>query len=76
MIEYHRIRRIARIILEILRIFFRFPLSREPIRVVVQLWEGVEHAVVLESGEGVQLDAVDALENALFDVGMMLRTSD
>ena len=72
MIEYHRICQIARIILEFFRNFFRFRLSGKPIRVVVQLREGVEHATVLKAGEGVQLQAVDPLKNTLFDVGIRL----
>ena len=48
MIGYHRICQIARIILEFFRNFFRFCLSGKPIRVVVQLREGVEHATVLK----------------------------
>ena len=39
---------------------------------VVQLREGVEHATVLKTGEGVQLQAVDPLKNTLFDVGIRL----
>ena len=72
MIGYHRICQIARIILEFFRNFFRFRLSGKPIRVVVQLREGVEHATVLKAGEGVQLQAVDPLKNTLFDVGIRL----